>query len=244
MAQYSDFARVYDTFMNNIPYEEWAMLVANKLKEYNGGRKVLELGCGTGTFSFLMEKKGYEVVGIDCAPDMVKEAIKKAKKNKSTCKFELQDMRVIEQEELFDSVISVCDSINYLSEEFDLQSTFDGAFNVLKDGGIFMFDMKTEEFYKSLGENIFVDENEEGCYIWKNFYDEETRDNSYELTFFIKKKKDLYTKVCEEHVQHVFYEEEILRCAKNAGFVLKEKFGDGEAKQREYYIFERKYEDE
>ena len=240
MAQYSDFASIYDTFMNNIPYEEWAEFVAKKLKEYNDGSRILELGCGTGTFSFLLERNGFEIVGIDCSPEMIKEANKKARKNKSMCKFELQDMRVIEQNELFDNVISVCDSMNYLSEEFDLQSTFEGVANSLKSGGVFMFDMKTEEFYKNLGENVFVDENDESCYIWKNFYDGETRDNSYELTFFIKKKKDLYTKVCEEHVQHVFFEEEILRCAKNAGFVFKEKFGDGEAKQREYYIFERK----
>lgn len=244
MAQYSDFARVYDTFMNNIPYGEWVEFLTNKIKEYNDGCRILELGCGTGTFSFLMEEKGYSVVGIDCAPDMIKEANRKAKKVKSGCRFELQDMRVIEQEEEFDNVISVCDSMNYLSEEFDLQSTFDGVASVLKKGGLFVFDMKTEEFYKSLGDNVFVDENEDGCYIWKNFYDEESRDNSYELTFFIKKKKDLYTKVCEEHVQHVFYEEEIINCAKNAGFLLKEKIGDGEAKQREYYIFERERDDE
>lgn len=244
MAQYSDFARVYDTFMNNIPYGEWVEFLTNKIKEYNDGCRILELGCGTGTFSFLMEEKGYSVVGIDCAPDMIKEANRKAKKVKSGCRFELQDMRVIEQEEEFDNVISVCDSMNYLLEEFDLQSTFDGIASVLKKGGLFVFDMKTEEFYKSLGDNVFVDENEDGCYIWKNFYDEESRDNSYELTFFIKKKKDLYTKVCEEHVQHVFYEKEIINCAKNAGFLLKEKIGDGEAKQREYYIFERERDDE
>ena len=238
MEQYSAFARVYDLFMNNIPYEEWADLVGEKLSQYHVKNSILELGCGTGTFSFLLEEKGYEVVGIDCAPEMVKESNKKAKKLRSNCSFELQDMRVIEQEKVFDGVISVCDSINYLSEEFDLQSVFEGVRNVLNAGGIFLFDVKTEKFYKELGDNVFTDENENGAYIWKNSYDEESRNNFYEITFFIKKKKNLYTKVCEEHMQHVFSEEEIIRCAQNAGFELKEKFGDWV--QREYYLFERK----
>ena len=56
MEQYSAFARVYDLFMNNIPYEEWADLVGEKLSPYHVKNSILELGCGTGTFSFLLEE--------------------------------------------------------------------------------------------------------------------------------------------------------------------------------------------
>ena len=46
------FAEVYDTFMDNIPYKEWAEYVGGLLEEY-GIRDglVLELGCGTGTMT-------------------------------------------------------------------------------------------------------------------------------------------------------------------------------------------------
>ena len=47
MEAYTSFAEVYDTFMDNVPYEEWADYLEDRLKEY--GVKdglVLELGCG------------------------------------------------------------------------------------------------------------------------------------------------------------------------------------------------------
>ena len=49
MEAYTSFAEVYDTFMDNVPYEEWADYLEDRLKEY--GVKdglVLELGCGDG----------------------------------------------------------------------------------------------------------------------------------------------------------------------------------------------------
>lgn len=242
MEAYTAFAGVYDSFMSHIPYEKWADNIHRYLKNNNIGTKILELGCGTGRFTLLMEEKGYKMTGIDNSIEMIKSARKK----KSKSDFILQDMRAIELEESFDGVISVCDSMNYLSEEFDLESVFMGVSGVIKPGGIFIFDLKTEKFYKELGENVYTDDNEFGSYIWKNSYDEDTRDNYYELTFFIHKKKDLYVKRTEEHVQHVFLEDEIKKCAEKTGFLIKavldesmEVTGNADS-QRIYYILERK----
>ena len=49
MSSYESFARVYDLFMDNIPYEQWCEYLAGLLKEYGiTDGLVLELGCGTG----------------------------------------------------------------------------------------------------------------------------------------------------------------------------------------------------
>lgn len=34
MSSYESFARVYDLFMDNIPYEQWCEYLAGLLKEY------------------------------------------------------------------------------------------------------------------------------------------------------------------------------------------------------------------
>ena len=50
MEAYSGFAKVYDLFMDNIPYEEWTDYVKELLAEE--GIKdgiLLELGCGPGS---------------------------------------------------------------------------------------------------------------------------------------------------------------------------------------------------
>ena len=246
LSAYSVFASVYDSFMSHIPYEEWGNLIDEYFKNNNIHGDILELGCGTGKFSFIMEKKGYNVIGVDNSPEMIKCASKLAKANKSSCEFVLQDMRVLEQTKQFEAIVSVCDSMNYMTDEFDLESVFEGVSNLLSPSGIFLFDLKTESFYKSLGEQIFTDENENGNYIWKNYYDEENRNNYYELTFFIHKRKGLYEKREEEHLQHVFTRDEIERAADKTGLVVKEtldmKFnnpGDENA-QRIYYVLERK----
>ena len=44
MEAYTSFAEVYDTFMDNVPYEEWADYLEDRLKEY-GMRRA---GSGTG----------------------------------------------------------------------------------------------------------------------------------------------------------------------------------------------------
>ncbi|KUJ99675.1 MAG: Uncharacterized protein XD43_0658 [Thermococcales archaeon 44_46] len=44
--------------------------------------KVLDLACGVGGFSFLLEEYGFEVVGIDIDDEMIKKAREYAKEKK------------------------------------------------------------------------------------------------------------------------------------------------------------------
>ena len=70
MEAYTSFAEVYDTFMDNVPYEEWADYLEDRLKEY--GVKdglVLELGCGTGSMTELLaenREREFQFAGYAC----------------------------------------------------------------------------------------------------------------------------------------------------------------------------------
>ena len=70
MEAYTSFARVYDTFMDNIPYEEWCEYLTGLMREY-GVRDglVLDLGCGTGNMTELLAKAGYDMIGADNAEE-------------------------------------------------------------------------------------------------------------------------------------------------------------------------------
>ena len=60
MEAYSEFAQVYDLFMDNIPYEEWCDYLVTLLKKYGVvDGLVLELGCGTGSMTEALRRRGY-----------------------------------------------------------------------------------------------------------------------------------------------------------------------------------------
>ena len=106
MGAYEKFAQVYDLFMDNIDYEEWADYLEDRLKEY--GVKdglVLELGCGTGSMTELLAEKGYDMIGVDNSEDMLEIAMEKKVESGHDILYLLQDMREFE---LYGTVNSQC----------------------------------------------------------------------------------------------------------------------------------------
>ncbi len=82
MEAYTSFARVYDTFMDNIPYEEWCEYLTGLMREY-GARDglVLDLGCGTGEHDRIAcKRQGYDMIGADNAEEMLEIAMEKRDK--------------------------------------------------------------------------------------------------------------------------------------------------------------------
>ena len=58
MEAYTNFAEVYDTFMDNVPYEEGRIYLAELLREYDiEDGLVLDLGCGTGSLTEIPAKR-------------------------------------------------------------------------------------------------------------------------------------------------------------------------------------------
>ena len=82
MEAYTGFAEVYDTFMDNVPYEEWGAYLCGLLEEY-GIRDgiVADLGCGTGTMTEYLAEKGYDMIGIDASEEMLEIAQEKKEKS-------------------------------------------------------------------------------------------------------------------------------------------------------------------
>ena len=84
--------------------------------------------------------------------------------------------------------------------------------NYLDPNGIFLFDLKTDHYFKSIGCQSFCDADEEVSFIWDNDYDEEKRINSYALTLFVQEEDNRYERFDEYHEQRAFSIDEV-RCA-------------------------------
>ncbi len=199
MDAYTSFAQVYDLFMDNVPYEEWADFLHGLLKQYGiEDGLLLDLGCGTGKLTSCMADKGYDLIGVDNSMEMLQ--IAKEQGNQDIL-YLLQDMREFELYGTVRAVYSACDSMNYILSEEDMLSVFRLVNNYLDPDGIFIFDMNTPFKYKELlGENIFAENRTEGSFIWENYYDEESEINEYDLTLFIQ-EGDLFARFQETHYQ-------------------------------------------
>ena len=219
MDAYTSFARVYDTFMDNIPYEEWAVYLTGLLNEYgvNDGL-VLDLGCGTGNMTELLAKEGYDMIGVDNAEEMLEIAMEKREKAGHDILYLLQDMREFELYGTVRAVVSVCDSVNYIDEEEDLTEVFRLVNNYLDPGGVFIFDFNTLYKYREILGDRTIAENREDCsFIWDNYYYEEERINEYELSIFIREKENLFRRYEETHFQRGYTLDEMIRMIKDSG---------------------------
>lgn len=218
---YTGFAGVYDLFMKDIPYENWYASVKEFLEHY-GIRDglVLELGCGTGTFTELLSRGGYDMIGIDSSADMLEIALEKKERSGSDILYLQQDMREFELYGTVRAVVSVCDSMNYIGTEEELTQVFSLVNNYLDPGGIFMFDLKTPYYFREvMGDCVLAENQEEGSYIWENYYYEEEQVNEYDLTLFVKEPSGLFRKYQETHYQKAYETETVLHLLKEAGLV-------------------------
>ena len=222
MSSYENFARVYDLFMDNIPYEEWCGYLTGLLQEYGVTEGlVLELGCGTGNMTRLLANRGYDMIGVDNAPDMLEIAMEKRQAEGQDILYLFQDMREFELYGTVKAVVSLCDSMNYILEEEELLQVFRLVNNYLDPGGVFIFDLNTAYKYREvLGEQTIAENREDASFIWDNYYDPDEKINEYDLALFIPETiqgETLYRKYEETHYQRAYEIENVKEMLEQAG---------------------------
>lgn len=246
MEAYTGFARVYDSFMDNIPYEEWCEYLGKLLNKYGVEEGIiLDLGCGTGNITELLAKKGFDMIGIDNAEEMLSIAIEKkdnvviedkiVSKDKTESKDKIeskdkresilylhQDMREFELFGTVKAVVSICDSMNYIMSREELKQVFKLVNNYLDPEGVFIFDLNTIYKYQEILGESTIAENRDNCsFIWENYYDRDEQVNEYDLTLYIKEENEgdetLFRRYEETHFQKAYELDDIRTLLEEAG---------------------------
>ena len=224
---YEGFANVYDHMMNHIPYEEWFEKLLGYLQEHGVSEgRICELGCGTGIMTEMFAAAGFYVIGLDNSVDMLALARQKQEESGSDLIYLHQNMEEMELDGPVDAIISVCDSVNYLLQEEAMNSLFARVKKYVKSGGYFIFDMKTAYCYRNIiGNQTWVEQDEEVSYIWENYFYEDQDIDEYMLTIF-KKQPDteLYERIEEAHYQRAYSVEHLKELAGNKGLSVVECF--------------------
>ena len=247
MEAYSGFAKVYDLFMDNIPYEEWTDYVKELFAEEGVKDGILlDLGCGTGSVTELLAKSGFDMIGIDNSEEMLEIAMEKRADSGLDILYLLQDMREFELYGTVKGVVSICDSMNYILDDEDLLDVFKLVHNYLDNEGIFIFDMKTmHEYANVMADNTFAEDREESSFIWENYYDEEEEINQYDLSIFVKEEDGRYRKYEETHLQRAYEQQCVEELIKESGLELLHVYDaftrelPAEDSQRIYFVCRR-----
>ena len=125
------------------------------------------------------------------------------------------------------AVVSVCDSVNYITEKEDLTEVFRLVNNYLDPKGLFIFDFNTDYKYRDMiGETVIAEDREDVSFIWFNEYDEESQLNDIDLKVFVQEDGDCYRKFQEEHIQRGYSLQEIKQMLEESGLVFLQAFDE------------------
>ena len=139
---YSKEASIYDKerwstgmgqYMDRIQKE----IVKSMLPEVSG-KKILEIGAGTGRFSFLLAEMGAEVTALDISQEMLDVLQRKAKEANLSGKISVVRADASQKIPLSDNSFDFCIAINTLSHVKNSENLLKEVCRVLKPNGIFL----------------------------------------------------------------------------------------------------------
>ena len=133
------YSEYYDLLYRDKDYAGEVRYVLGHIERYGkGGKRLLELGCGTGDHACLLAAAGYEVTAIDSSAQMVEQA--RRKNAGSSINFRMGDARDFRAERHYDTVAAFFHVASYQTTDDDIRRLFETASNHLAPGGLFIFD--------------------------------------------------------------------------------------------------------
>ena len=154
-------------------------------------------------------------------------ANEKREQNHSSSLYLCQDMREFELYGTVAAIVSLCDSVNYITEPEELTHVFSLVNNYLDPDGLFIFDFHTEHYYRDVvAEATIAEDRDDISFIWDNYYDEEEAINELALSLFVKEPSDsdaddnLFRKYEELHVQKGYTLKQMKQMVADSGLTL------------------------
>lgn len=217
MNAYGPLAFWYDRLTLDIPYEAFVDFYEKEFSADGGEFKVLlDLCCGTGTLTWLLAERGYEMIAADASPDMLMQAASKAAEVSVPPLFLCQDASALDLYGTVDAAVCSLDGMNYIPES-ELPEVFHRLHLFVRPGGLLIFDIKTPEWFRSVDGSVSVDETEDMLCLWRAEFDTEENAICYGMDIF-SKSGSLWRRDSEEHIEYAHSPELLAELLEIAGF--------------------------
>lgn len=243
MASYKHFAEYYDILTSNIPYVqrgEYFNAILNRFGKKDG--ILLDLACGTGSMSEVMDSLGYDVIGVDNSYEMLSVAMNKRYDSGRDIIYLCQDMQNIDMYGTIDVCICALDSINHVTDSDVVKKIFQRVSLFLHPDGIFIFDVNSPYKHNEvLSEATFTYDYDEVYCVWQN---SKCHNNivDIELELFGRNEDDSYSRFSESFSERAYTHEEILGFINSTDLKLLAVYADdsfsepNETSQRLIYV--------
>ena len=217
MNAYGPLAFWYDRLTLDIPYEAFVDFYEKEFSADVGEFKILlDLCCGTGTLTWLLAERGYEMIAADASPDMLMQAASKAAEVSVPPLFLCQDASALDLYGTVDAAVCSLDGMNYIPES-ELPEVFHRLHLFVRPGGLLIFDIKTPEWFRSVDGSVSVDETEDMLCLWRAEFDTEENAICYGMDIF-SKSGSLWRRDSEEHIEYAHSPERLAELLEIAGF--------------------------
>ena len=235
---YSAIGGVFEYLNSDCDYPQWSQYLIETLQKLNAGREGVDVGCGNGYFTRAIYRAGYSVKGMDVSPEALTTATELAAKEGAKIEFLLGDITKLRLCGKVDFITAINDCINYVPES-KLLSTFKSVHANLKKGGVFIFDVSSENKLKNvIGNNLFVKDLDEATVVWFNTLNDDCVD--MDITLFSLNQDGTYTRSDERQTQYIHTENNVCEALKLAGFEVETEGHLGKSKQERITFLCRK----
>src|SRR4051794_8277093 len=165
VAAYELLAPFYDLYTHDYAHEELLGNIEGITLEHGlVGRRLLDVGCGTGKSFMPMLGRGYEVTACDISPGMVERAREAGGEGADVF---VADARELPDVGPFDLTIALDDALNYLLSNEELAMVFDGAARNLRPGGLLVFDLNSLLAYRQFFTRDVATEVGDAFFCWR-----------------------------------------------------------------------------
>lgn len=223
MKFYKELSKVYDIIF---PKDDTTL---NFLcKDLKGNSKILDLACGTGTYSAALALKGHRVDGIDLGEEMIQLAKGKGALFANFTVGDMTRIKEIYEDEKYDLIYCIGNSIVHLKSKEKIEKFIKDIYDMLNDHGAFIvqivnYDRIIKNNVKSLPS---ISRKEKGVSFIRNYnYKEENQKVEFQTELIIS--KDDNQERYENSVDLIALKrDELENMLSKAGFADIEAFGD------------------